>query len=144
MALCLGPGFTACKIGSPSFHRSPRVKIRFLLVNLLLVASACFAGPTKEQFIGHWRYIGDSQTVDYTFRDDATFTGSILEDGKVVLQFTGKWSVEGDKLNYEFTKSIPEVIAAGTADQDTIAEMTRDYYIIETRYFSKRQYSRVD
>jgi lipocalin-like protein len=120
------------------------VNARILLVSLLFATSACFAGPTKEQFIGHWRYIGDSQTVDYTFRDDGTFNGSILEDGKIVLQFGGKWSIEGDKLNYEFTKSTPEVIAAGSTDQDTIAEMTRDYYIIETRYFSKRQYSRVD
>lgn len=108
------------------------------------MAAAAFAGSTKEQLVGHWRHIGDAQTVDYTFKDDGTFTGSITEEGKVILEYAGKWSIDGDKLNYEYTSSTPGIIEAGATDQDTIKEMTKDYYIIETKFYAKRQYSRVD
>jgi hypothetical protein len=120
------------------------VKLRVFTICFLLVSAAGFAAPSKEQFVGHWRYLGDTQTVDYTFRADGTFTGNMSEDGKVVLQYTGKWSIEGDKLKYEYISSKPKVIDAGTTDLDTITEVTRDYYIIETKYYAKRQYSRVD
>lgn len=120
------------------------MRTQLLTIYLLLIAASAFAEPSKEQLVGHWRYIGDNQTVDYTFKADDTFTGSITEDGKVVLRYAGKWSLDGDKLKYEFTSSTPEIIAAGTTDQDKITELTRDYYIIETQFYAKRQYSRVD
>ena len=120
------------------------MKIKTLLLLLCCVAASCFAGPTKEQLIGHWRYIGEHQTCDYTFLNDGTFTGNLVEDGKIVLQYSGKWSLDGDKLLYEFIKCSPEVIATGTTDQDRITDVTPEYYIVETRYYSRRQYSRVD
>ena len=120
------------------------VKTRAVTLILFSVAVSCLAGPTKEQFVGHWRYIGEHQTSDYTFRDDGTFSGSLMEEGKIVLEYNGKWSLDGDKLKYEYTKCSPEVIAAGTVDQDRIAEVTPEYYVVETRYYSRRQYSRVD
>lgn len=120
------------------------MKIKLLSLLLFSVAASGLAGPTKEQLIGHWRYIGEQQTSDYTFLDDGTFTGDLVEDGKIVLHYSGKWSLEGDKLIYEFTKCSPEVIKAGTTDQDRITDLTPEYYIVETRYYSRRQYSRVD
>jgi hypothetical protein len=120
------------------------VKTQALAVLVLLIAAACFAGPTKEQFLGHWRYIGEQQTCDYNFRKDGTFTGNVSESGRVILEFAGKWSVDGDKLKYELTKSSTGHTAAGTSDDDKIIEVTRDYYIIGTHEGVKRQYSRVD
>jgi hypothetical protein len=116
------------------------------MVALLLgwLTASAFAGPAREQFVGHWRYIGERQTCDYTFKGDGTFSAKMIEDGKVVLEFSGKWSIDGDNLKYEYTKVSPEVIAPGTLDQDRIAEVTPEYYIVESRYYSRRQYSRVD
>ncbi|HJT81555.1 MAG TPA: lipocalin family protein [Chthoniobacterales bacterium] len=120
------------------------MKIRALALLLSAVALPCFAEPTKEQLVGHWRYIGDNQNVDYTFKADGTFSGKITEEGNVVLAITGNWSLDGNKLTYEIRTSTPEVITPGTIDRDKITELTRDYYIIETAFYARRQYSRVD
>jgi hypothetical protein len=56
-----------------------------LALLFLLVGAHCFAEPTREQLVGHWRYLGDTQNVDYTFKADGTFTGKMTEDGNVVL-----------------------------------------------------------
>lgn len=111
---------------------------------LHLAAGSCLAGPMKQQLVGHWRYNGEHQICDYAFKSDGTFTGNLSEDGKTVLEYSGKWSLDGDKLKYEFTKCSPEVIAVGTTDQDRIVELTADYYVVETHYYARRQYSRVD
>ena len=120
------------------------VRGRTLALLLVSLTVSVLAGPAKEEFVGHWRYIGEHQTCDYTFKDDGTFSGQMVEDGKIVLEFSGKWSIDGDKLKYEYTRVSPEVITPGTVDQDRIAEVTPEYYIVETRYYSRRQYSRVD
>ena len=88
--------------------------------------------------------MGDYQTCDYTFKNDGTFSAKMVEEGKTVLEFSGKWSIDGANLKYEYTKVSPEVIAPGTVDQDRIAEVTPEYYIVETKYYARRQYSRVD
>ena len=129
----------------PGRRRRPNsLNSRRLALLLVFVAAQCFAEPTKEQLVGHWRYSGDNQNVDYTFKVDGTFSGKITEEGNVVLAITGNWSLDGNKLTYEITKSTPDVITAGTIDRDKITEITRDYYIIETVLYARRQYSRVD
>ena len=121
------------------------MKIRALVLFLVVAAAQyCPAEPTKEQLVGHWRYLGENQNVDYTFKADGTFSGQITEEGNVVLAISGNWSLDGNKLTYEITKSTPEVITPGTIDRDKITEITRDYYIIETAFYAKRQYSRID
>jgi hypothetical protein len=120
------------------------VKRTTLFGLLLFVPILCLAGPSASEFIGHWRYVGESQRCDYTFHQDGTFTGEVSEEGRVILEFAGKWSVEGDTLKYELTKSSTGKIAPGTTDDDKIIEITRDYYIIATHEGVKRQYSRVD
>ena len=125
-------------------RRPSDLKIRTFALLFLLVGARCFAEPAAEQLVGHWRYLGDTQNVDYTFKADGTFTGKMTEDGNVVLEISGEWSLDGNKLVYEIKKASPEIIKPGTVDRDKITEITRDYYIIETEYYARRQYSRVD
>ncbi|HEY6111979.1 MAG TPA: hypothetical protein VIV62_05655 [Chthoniobacterales bacterium] len=119
------------------------MKTTLLFIFLFLTSFLAIADPTKSQFLGHWRHADENLSCDYTFAEDGTFTGNIAQHGTIVWMYAGKWSLAGDTLNYEFTKSSLEQIPVGTTDQDKIIEMTKDYYIIQARDGSRRKYSRV-
>ena len=85
----------------------------------------------------------EHQSAEYTFRGDGTFTGQLAQDSKVVWTYAGKWSLAGDTLNYEYTKSSVERIPVGTTDHDKLVEVTKEHYTIEARDGSKRKYSKI-
>ncbi|HEV3409657.1 MAG TPA: hypothetical protein VG095_05150, partial [Chthoniobacterales bacterium] len=82
-------------------------------------------------------------TYEYTFMEDGTFHGSVGRKGQVVWAFSGKWSLDGDTINYEFSKSSLERVPDGTTDRDKLVEITKDAYVIEARDGKRRTYSRV-
>jgi hypothetical protein len=117
------------------------MKRSFVIV--LLTCAAAMANPTKDPLIGHWR-TGDQKLGDeHTFRVDGTFAGHVTEDGKVAWQYSGKWSLVGNILNFEYTKSSLERIPVGTTDREKLIEITKDYYVIEERDGNRDKYSRV-
>jgi len=97
------------------------------------------------QLTGHWRYTDDTGgvTSDYTFAADGTFTANIVQHGKVSWEWAGKWSLDGNVLHYEFTKSSLAQLPAGTKDSDKVVEVAKDYYVILPGDGHKRKFERV-
>ena len=149
--LCSNPRMRRHHLKKPS-NKPKRLIVRPLLnVSMkafLSIIFLCFASqisiaePTNKQLIGHWSYADEHLISEYTFREDGTFTGQVTQDTKVIWTFAGKWSLTGDTLNYEYTKSSLERIPVGTTDHDKLLEVTKDHYIIEARDSSKRKYSK--
>jgi hypothetical protein len=113
---------------------------------LLLCLVAPIVSPreiTSKQLIGHWRWADTSRSIDYVFLDDGTFTGSATQEGTIIAEFTGNWSLERDLLNYEYTSDSSGRAPVGAKDQDKLLEVTTDYYVIQTRTGAKRKYVRV-
>jgi hypothetical protein len=113
-----------------------------LLVWVLLPWSAC-ADVVSTQLLGHWRYTDANRSGDYEFHDDGTYTANIAQDGKIVWEGAGKWSLDGNSLTCDLMRSSPERIPIGTKDTDKIVEINKDYYLIEARDGSKHKYTRV-
>ena len=117
------------------------------LATIWLLAAAT-AGPaiTKDHLVGHWRWTDTATTrsIEYIFRDDGTFTGSAKEKGETMAEFTGKWSVEGDALHYEYSGDTSGRAPVGAKDRDKLLEVTKEYYVIQARTGAKRKYVRVE
>lgn len=99
--------------------------------------------PISNQLAGYWRYAEGARSVDVTYREDGTFTGNAAEDGRVLWEYAGKWSLIGDKLNYEFTRSSVKRIPVGKKGQDTLIGVSKDYFIIRTEGGHRHKYIRV-
>src|SRR5215213_9402530 len=90
------------------------------LLGLALSQVAALAEPTTSQLVGRWRHAEERQTYEYSFLEDGTFTGNATRDGAVAWVFGGKWSLEGDAINYEFTASSTSRVKEGTTDRDKL------------------------
>jgi len=55
------------------------------------------SGP-KSTLVGDWHYRDRDQACHYLFGSDNRFSGEVTVRGKLVSKFTGKWSVQGDRL----------------------------------------------
>jgi len=107
-----------------------------------MVAVAASAQLKPAQLVGHWRTAGPHLGCDITYAADGTFSGRIELDGAVISTFAGKWSLNGDKLDYTYTKSSPQNAPLGK-DRDRLIEATKNYFVIEASDGSRRKYSRV-
>ena len=112
--------------------------IAFLFSSLFAVADVNMA-----QLVGRWRYSDETFSSEHKFNADGTYTGSVGQKGKIVWENAGVWSLADNKIHYELTRSSLERIPVGTKDQDTLIEITRDWYIIETQKGIKRKYVRI-
>jgi hypothetical protein len=82
--------------------------------------------------------------VEYVFLDNGAFRGSVTSEGAMVSQFTGKWSLRGDSILYEYTGDTMGTIPVGTKDRDTLIAVETDHYVIEAADGSRRKYVRVN
>jgi hypothetical protein len=96
--------------------------------------------PHPARLTGHWRYAGPGVICDYLFAGDGTFKGELAVAGEPLRHFSGTWSVAGDKLNYAITKSDYKTL---TKDQDKLVQLTKDYYVVETRHGTQHKYARL-
>jgi hypothetical protein len=100
----------------------------------VLAAVSIFAADFKpDQLIAHWRIEDKSvkRTCDVTFDRDGTFSGTGAQDGKVAWTYSGKWSLRGKNLEYEYTSSSLAAMPKGWKDHDEIVELTADYVIFK-------------
>lgn len=115
-----------------------------ILCTLIVLASfRVFADEREAQLVGHWRFANERFSYDYYFGDDGTFSGSVTRDGQLAWTFAGKYKLEGDTLNYEYTKSSLERLPEGTRDHDKLVEFDKDHYLIEAQDGMRRKYERV-
>jgi hypothetical protein len=98
---------------------------------------------TREQLIGHWIFSDEKVSSEYTFKADGTFTGNIAQDGTVVWEMAGKWSLDGSIINYEITKSSEDQVGTGARDQDRITGIAKDYYMVDAGNGGQRKFVRV-
>lgn len=123
-----------------------RVNI-FILLSAVAAALCGCASPRGasniEPLVGHWRYADGTNAAEYVFAADGTFRGSVERDGQLIWQYAGKWSHNGDKLSYTYTKSSQRWLPAGTRDEDLLVEVRPDFYVIQARDGSRRKYKRL-
>lgn len=99
--------------------------------------------PHSPRLIGHWRQVGPGTVTDYWFAGDGTFKSELAQVGKPTRTLSGNWSLNGDRLDYDVTKSEISRFPAGSKDQDKLLQLTKDYYVLETRRGSQHRYVRL-
>ena len=119
------------------------LKAALALTALLLASCATVGPPRGSKLLGKWRMTNPQATVDYTFMKNGTFSGRVTAAGRLVANFTGNWSVEGDEILYEYTSDTAGGIAPGTRDRDKLIQIAPDHFVIEARDGSRRKYIRV-
>ena len=78
----------------------------------------------QRQLVGHWVYHDGQGDNDLTFGADGSFSGILKQAGKTVWTYGGTWNLEGNRIVYRYTLSIPPIIAVGLMDLDTVWDMT--------------------
>jgi hypothetical protein len=113
------------------------------LIFLLLVSCVSMEHATARRLAGEWLYADKMQSCRYIFRSDGTFNGEVLVRAKLVSKFTGRWSVEGHTLSYQYEKDLLGRIPPGALDRDSLLTVQRDSFTIEAADGSQRKYRRV-
>src|SRR3954470_10196853 len=120
------------------------MKYVLAVLSLLAVAScASLDRRNPSDLVGPWRYVDSSQSCDYSFKDDGSFTGAVKHEKKVVSKFTGRWSVKGGALLYTYISDEFDRIPAGATDRDQLVEVTKDSFLIQAANGERRRYRRV-
>jgi hypothetical protein len=114
-----------------------------LALLLCLIASCAGVGPTSSSLVGEWRYADRIQACRYVFNTDGSFEGDVVYRTKLIMKFTGRWSVTDGVLLYRYINDALHRIPAGTTDRDKLLSVERDYFIIEAANGSRRKYLRV-
>jgi hypothetical protein len=126
-----------------SGRASPGIVIASTLT-IFAASLVCADSPNRDDLIGHWRHVHEEKTGEIIFDRDGTYFGHVAHHGAVVWEFAGKWSIKGQVLTCEYTRSTCENIPAGTRDQDKLLELAKDYYVIEAADGKRRAYWRMD
>ena len=117
------------------------VLVALLLVSLFGCASV--EQRSRAELVGHWRYADSAQSCDYSFKADGSFTGQVRQRAKVVSNFTGRWSIRGNSLLYNYVSDVFGRIPPGATDQDEVLEIRADSFLIKAANGAHRRYRRV-
>lgn len=113
-------------------------------LTLFLMASCAVVQPGRQSALtGEWRYADKIQSCHYVFNRDGTFHGEVTYRGKLISKFTGRWSVRGDTLLYNYISDALDRIPAGATDRDKLLAVQKDSFTIEAADGSKRTYARI-
>jgi hypothetical protein len=135
-----------CAGAQPELQRCRLIiAARLLLVVAVAFLTSCATLPVRpeEKLTGRWRYEHADRAAEYHFQDNGTFTGNVKIGGRVVADFTGRWSVAGGAIQYEYLRDKKGSIAPGTRDEDKLISVTRATFVIEAQDGSRRTYERV-
>lgn len=111
----------------------------------LLSFAACAAveRQSRAELVGHWRYADSTQSCDYSFKPDGSFTGQVRQRARIVSNFTGRWTVRGNALHYTYVSDVFGRIPPGATDRDQLLEIKRDSFLIQAANGEQRRYRRV-
>ena len=113
-------------------------------LTLCLLASCALVRPTNQSMLaGEWRYEDKIQSCHYVFNKDGTFHGEVIYHGKLISKFTGRWSVKGETLRYNYLTDVLNRIPANAIDHDKLLSVQKDSFTIEAADGSRRTYTRV-
>jgi hypothetical protein len=110
---------------------------------LALCSCAAIDRQSKSQLVGDWRYSDQTQSCQYSFKADGSFSGEVTRHRELVLKFTGRWKIQGSALNYVYLTEAFGRIRRGTTDQDQVLEMRRDSFLIQAANGERRRYRRI-
>jgi hypothetical protein len=122
-----------------------RVFMKSLLaVALLLSLASCASVDNRRrtELVGRWRYVDDTQSCEYSFERDGSFTGQVRHRAKIVSKFTGRWAVRGGGLHYTYLSDTFGRIPPGATDRDQLLEVKADSFLIEAANGDRRRYRR--
>jgi hypothetical protein len=111
---------------------------------LALSSCATIDRQSKSQLVGDWRYSDQNQSCHYSFRPDGSFSGEVTRRKKLVLKFTGRWTIEGSALNYVYLTEAFGRIPPETTDRDQLLEVKKDSFLIQAANGDRRRYVRVN
>lgn len=138
-----GCGIARCTRAGDSVRLNTAFKTVVAFATLLVASCAAVEPPREKKLAGKWQTKNPRATAEYVFRDDGTFSGRVTADGRVVANFTGKWSLTEDAILYEYLTDTAGTIDPGTRDRDKLLSLERDHFVIEARDGSRRTYTRV-
>jgi hypothetical protein len=124
-------------------HLLSRMKILLALVVCSLAACAGLKSIPSSSLVGEWRYADKIRSCHYVFNRNGTFSGDVVDGGRTVMKFTGRWSVEGDTLLYRYISDAFGRIPAGATDRDKLLSVHSEFFIIKAADGSQRKYLRV-
>jgi|GEM_PF-1440689 len=120
-----------------------RMKTVFALTFCLMASCASVQPTTQSTLAGEWRYADKIQTCHYVFERAGRFRGEVTYHGKLISQFTGRWSVQNDTILYNYLSDTLHRIPAGATDRDRLLMVQKDSFTIEAADGSKRKYLRI-
>jgi hypothetical protein len=107
------------------------------------MASCAGVAPTSPSLVGEWRYADRIQACRYVLNGDGSFEGDVVYRTKLIMKFTGRWSVTDGVLHHIYINDALHKIPAGATDRDKLLSVQRDYFIIEAADGNRRKYLRV-
>jgi hypothetical protein len=110
---------------------------------LSLAACASVERQSRAQLVGHWRYADSTQSCDYSFKPDGSFTGQVRHRARVVSNFAGRWTVRKDALHYTYVSDVYGRIPPGATDQDQLLEVKPESFLIKAANGDQRRYRRI-
>jgi len=113
-----------------------------LLCFLSLAACASVELGARSALVGDWHYHDQAQTCHYLFQSDGRFSGEVTMQSKLVSKFTGRWSVQGDRLLYVYASDALHRIPVGATDSDRLLKIEKNWFMIEAADGSHRRYER--
>ena len=119
-------------------------KVVLVVTAFAFLSCASSNWSAGHKLVGKWKSSQRGQAAEYHFAKDGTFTGRVISDGALVSDFSGKWSLRGDTIVYEYTHDRLGAIAAGTIDRYKLISTAADHYVIEAADGSRRTYFQVD
>jgi hypothetical protein len=108
-----------------------------------LASCATWQSSAPSSLVGEWRYADEIKACHYVFKKNGTFAGDVVYDGKTISKFTGRWSVEGDTLLYNYIGDALDKIPPGATDRDKLLDVHPEFFVIQAADGSKRKYRRV-
>jgi hypothetical protein len=111
---------------------------------LSLAACANIESPSwSRRLVGNWRYADQIQSCRYSFGKDGSFTGQVTLRRKLISQFQGRWSVQGETLLYSYDSDALGRIPAGAIDRDVLLEVKKNSFVIQAANGDRRRYVRI-
>lgn len=119
------------------------MKAILALTFLWLTSCAGLPSRSASSLVGEWRYADRIQACHYVFDQNGTFKGDVVYHGKTISKFTGRWSVHGDTLLYQYLRDALDRIPAGATDRDKLLSVQKEFFVIEAADGNRRKYVRV-
>jgi hypothetical protein len=103
-------------------------ELRFVLLTVALIAgSNCYAEDAVNPLalVGSWvatdtkPNVGEF-TTNMTLTQNSKFSGTVTFQGRVIMQYSGRWDLQGSKITWHYDTMNPKLPTASMVDTDII------------------------